>query len=138
MDVPRSLVSTLKLQQQAFFEEVKEAGEHQAPHVKRWAGPTPKHYYDVSVGSPSGYVSITANWQYRYVGVDFLAKNKQTYYSLKANRAAIEGALGLTCDWQDLPERARSKILAKKSGDFLDEQQRADLRSWAVATPAWP
>ena len=53
---------------------------------------------------------------------------------MKANRAAIEDALGLTCDWQELPEKARSKILAKKYGDFRDEQERADLRSWAVAT----
>ena len=136
MDVPHSRgFSELKLQQQAFFEEVKAAGEYHAPHVKRWPEPTPKHYYDVPFGYPgSGYISITANWRDRYVGVEFLAKNKQTYSSLKANRAAIEDALGVTCDWQDLPEKARSKILAKKYGDFRDEQERAELRSWAVAT----
>ncbi len=127
-------VSDLKLQQQAFFEEIRAAGVDSAPHVKSWAKPTPQHWYDVRVGSGKGQISITLNSQKTYVGVEFYANNKETYYALEAQRAIVEEQLGMVCDWQELPTKTASRILVKRDGDFRDELLRAELREWVVAT----
>ncbi len=127
-------VSDLKLQQQAFFEEIRAAGVDGAPHVKSWAKPTPQHWYDVRVGSGKGQISITLNSQKTYVGVEFYANTKETYYALEAHRAVIEEQLGMACDWQELPTKTASRILVKRDGDFRDELLRVELREWVVAT----
>lgn len=127
-------VSDLKLQQQAFFEEVRAAGLDGAPNVKSWAKPTPQHWYDVRVGSGKGQISITLNSQKKYVGVEFYANTKATYFALEPKRAEIEYALGMTCDWQELPTKNASRIVVKKDGDFRDEHRRAELRDWIVVT----
>lgn len=127
-------VSDLKLQQQAFFEGIKELGQQTALHVKSWPKAIPQHWYDIRLGSSKGQVSITLNSQKKYVGVEFYANNKETYYALEAKSVAIEAALGMPCDWQELPTKTASRILVKKAGDFRDESLHDELRAWAVAT----
>ncbi|MDR2323275.1 MAG: DUF4268 domain-containing protein [Microbacterium sp.] len=127
-------VSDLKLQQQAFFEEIRKLGEEAASHVKSWAKPQPQHWYDVRVGSGKGQVSITLNSQKSYVGVEFYLNAKEPYYALERRKDAIESALGMSLDWQELPTKRASRIQITKPGDFRDEKSRAELRSWAVST----
>ena len=127
-------VSELKLQQQKFFEEIKAVGQDAAPHVKSWPKASPQHWFDLSVGTSKGKISITLNSQKKYVGVEFYANNKDTYYDLLAKRDEIEAALGLKCDWQELPTKAASRIRVEMPGDFRDGVLRGELRSWAAAT----
>ena len=126
-------VSDLKLQQQAFFEEIRDLGEDNALHVRSWAKPTPQHWYDVRVGSGKGQVSITLNSQKSYVGVEFYANTKEAYYALEPHRDEIEEALGTTCVWQELPTKTASRIIVTKDGDFRDKTIREGLRGWAVS-----
>lgn len=125
-------ISDLKLQQQAFFEEVRALGEDEAKHVKSWAKPLPQHWYDVRVGSGKGQISITVNSQKSYVGVEFYANVKETYYELERSKAEIEEALGLSLDWQELPTKSASRIQVTRSGDFRDSEARPELRNWAA------
>lgn len=127
-------VSDLKLQQQAFFEEVRELGIENAPHVKSWARPQPQHWYDVRVGSGKGQISITVNSQKSYVGVEFYVNAKETYYELERHKPEIEEAVGVALDWQELPTKAASRIQITRAGDFRDDEIRAVLREWAVKT----
>jgi hypothetical protein len=41
---------------------------------------------------------------------------------------------GLKLDWQELPEKKASRILASRPGDFTDETQSQELVEWMVAT----
>lgn len=125
-------VSDLKLQQQAFFEEVRSIGEDTALHVKSWAKPLPQHWYDVRVGSGKGQISITVNSQKSYVGVEFYANAKETYYELERHKVEIEEALDLRLDWQELPTKRASRVQITKSGDFRESEVRPELRDWAV------
>lgn len=127
-------VSDLKLKQQAFFEEIRNLGEGTASYVRSWAKPQPQHWYDVRVGSGKGHVSITLNSQKSYVGVEFYLNAKEPYYELERRKEAIENALGMSLDWQELPTKRASRIQITKPGDFRDERSRAELRSWAVGT----
>ena len=125
-------VSDLKLQQQAFFMEVRDLGESAAPHVRSWAKPTPQHWYEVRIGSGKGQISITLNSQKSYVGVELYVNEKETYYGLERHRDEIEAALGRSLDWQELPTKRASRIQTTKPGDFRDESIRSELREWAV------
>lgn len=127
-------VSDLKLQQQAFFEEVRTSGKAQDGHVRSWATPRPQHWYDIRVGSSKGQVRITLNSQKTYVGVEFYVKTKDTYSELQEYRDVIEDSLGMTCDWQELPGKQASRIQVVKEGDFRDDQRRDELRDWVVTT----
>ncbi|GAA10812.1 MULTISPECIES: DUF4268 domain-containing protein [Gordonia] len=127
-------VSDLKLQQQAFFEEVRELGNESAPHVKSWARPQPQHWYEVRVGSGKGQILITVNSQKSYVGVEFYVNAKDTYYDLEHHKPEIEEAVGVALDWQELPTKAASRIQITRAGDFRDGEIRAALREWAVQT----
>ena len=40
----------------------------------------------------------------------------------------------LNLDWQELPEKKASRILASRPGDFTDETQSQELVEWMVAT----
>lgn len=127
-------VSDLKLQQAAFFDEIKALGQGTARYVKSWPKVTPQHWYDIRVGSSKGQVSITLNSQKNYVGVEFYANDKPTYYALAAAKDEIETALGMTCDWRELPTKTASRIMVEQAGDFRDETRRDELRTWVVAT----
>jgi hypothetical protein len=127
-------VSDLKLLQQQFFEEIKAFGQESAPHVKSWPKAIPQHWYDIRLGSSKGQVSITLNSQKKYVGVEFYANSKETFYALEAQKEQIEAALGTSCDWQELPTKTASRIITRRDGDFRDETVREELRGWAVAT----
>ncbi|MGP5044787.1 DUF4268 domain-containing protein [Glutamicibacter sp. BW77] len=126
-------VSDLKLQQQAFFEEVRALGEETASHVKSWAKPQPQHWYDVRVGSGKGQVSITVNSLKSYVGVEFYVNAKETYFELESRKEEIEDALAMTLDWQKLPTKSASRIQITRPGDFRDDTARAELCGWAVS-----
>ncbi|MFJ5956721.1 DUF4268 domain-containing protein [Paenarthrobacter sp. NPDC092416] len=127
-------VSDLKLQQQAFFAEVRELGQKVSTHVRSWAKPTPQHWYDIRVGSGKGQISITLNSQKSYVGVEFYANNKDTYFSLERRGPEIEAAVGVTLDWQELPNKQASRIQVTKPGDFRNGGVRQELLEWAVQT----
>lgn len=128
-------VSDLKLQQQAFFEEVKELGQQSAPHVKSWQKAHPQHWYNIRIGSSKAKVAITLNSQKQYVGVElYVSAGKETYFALEAKKEQIEAEFGMPLDWQELPTKTASRIIATKTGDFRDDLLRADLRSWAAAT----
>lgn len=127
-------VSDLKLQQQAFFEEVRALGEETALHVKSWAKPQPQHWYDIRVGSGKGQVSITLNSQKSYVGVEFYINAKDAYYELERSKEKIEQDLGISLDWQELPTKRASRIQVTSPGDFRDDVVRSEQRNWAVNT----
>jgi hypothetical protein len=126
--------SDLKLQQQALFEQIKERGEDQAKHVKSWSKALPQHWYDVRLGSSKARVSITLNSQKHYVGVELYCNTKAPYFELLAKRDAIEAAIGLELDWQELPGKKASRIIVKKEGDFNDSSEQIFLVDWIVKT----
>jgi len=133
-DTTAGTPSDLKLQQQAFFELVTERGGDGAPHVKSWSKPLPQHWYDVRLGSSKAQISVTLNSQRGYVGVEVYCNAKEPYYALVKQRDAIEAAVGMELDWQELPTKKASRIIAKKDGAFSDTSEQLFLLDWIVKT----
>ena len=129
-------VSDLKLQQQAFFEQVRERGEEHATHIRSWRQTRPQHWYDVSVGSSQAHMRLLVQSAgTKQVGVSiYIPENKDLFNALNEQRSEIESALGVKLDWQDLPKKKASRIAISHQGDFLDATQSKELVAWMVAT----
>lgn len=131
-----SPVSDLKLQQQAFFEKVREYGDEHAPHIKSWRKTRPQHWYDVSIGSSQAHIALTLqSTGTKQVTVQiYINDNKDLFSSLKSQRGKIETELAMTLDWQELPKKKACRIVISREGDFLDEAQAQELLIWMVNT----
>lgn len=128
-------VSELKLQQQAFYELVRDDGMTRSRHVKSWPKASPQHWYDLAIGSSQAHLSLTVNSVQKRAGCDlYINDNKPLYAELYAQRAEIEAELGLTLDWQELPDRKACRIIVYRPGNFLDDDQASELVTWLVNT----
>lgn len=78
---------------------------------------------------------MTVNSRLKRVATEiYISDNKELYGKLYAKREEIEAKLGMTLDWQELPERKTSRIITTHPGDFLDEQDSQELIAWLVET----
>lgn len=128
-------VTDLKLQQQAFFERLREFGEENAKYIRSWQTPRPQHWYIIRTGSAQAKLSITINSKGHQAGMElYIIDSKEMFHKLYEKREQIEAELGLTLDWQELPDRKASRILITRSGNFLDEIESLELLTWLVVT----
>ena len=114
---------------------MREYGEANAEYIKSWQNPHPQHWYDVAIGSSQAHITLTVNSIQKRAAVDlYINDNKELYAKLDAKREEIEAKLALKLDWQELPEKKASRIIASRPGDFSDETQSQELVEWMVAT----
>jgi Domain of unknown function (DUF4268) len=128
--------SELKLQQQAFFERVREYGEAHAKYVKSWQTPRPQIWYNVAIGSSQAHIELTVrSTGKKQVTVQiYVPDNKELYSKLYANSAEIEDELGFKLDWREMLDKKASRITTSRSGDILDAEQSQELVVWMVKT----
>ena len=129
-------VSDLKLQQQAFFERVREYGEAHAKHIKSWQTPRPQHWYTVTIGSTQAALSLTVrSTGVKQVTVQFyILDDKGLFAKLYGEREAIETELGMKLDWRELPDKKACRIIASRPGDIMVAEQGQELVVWMAAT----
>jgi len=129
-------VSDLKLQQQAFFDRVREYGEAHAHHIKTWQTPRPQHWYTVTIGSTQAALSLTVrSTGKKQVTVQFyILDDKGLFAKLYAEREAIETELGMKLDWRELPDKKACRIIASRPGDIQLAEQSQELVVWMVTT----
>ena len=129
-------VSDLKLEQQAFFERIREYGEIHAKHIKSWQTPRPQIWYNIAVGSSQAHIELTV----RSVGAKqvtvqiYVPDNKLIYAKLYARREEIEAKLGFDLEWKELPDKKASRILVRRAGDIHDPEKSQELVAWMVKT----
>jgi hypothetical protein len=128
-------ISELKLNQQAFWEKLREYGEAHVKHIKSWQKPLPQHWYTIRIGTSKAVISATVNSQKGLVGVElYIHEDKELFYRLRGKKDEIEQKLGEKLDWQELRDRKGSRIIVTKEGDFLDEAEADELIRWMVET----
>jgi len=125
--------SELKLQQQAFWEKVKEYGEANAKIVKSWQSPRPQHWYNISIGTSKAHLSATVNSVKKCVDFYFYIDNdKNLYAQLLPHKDDIESKIGYKLEWEESPNTKASWIIVSKSADFQDELKQDELVQWIV------
>ena len=68
------------------------------------------------------------------IGEDIQSNNKELFHKLFGRKDSIENQLGMQLDWQELPGKKASRIIATRQGNFLDEQESQELIQWLVET----
>lgn len=128
-----SKMTDLKLQQQAFWEKLREYGEQNGKLVRNWRKALPQHWYNIGIGSTRAKLAAKVNTQDSYVGLElYIYQDTELFYELQAKKSEIESKLGYTVDWQELPERKASRVIVTKSGNFQNESEQDELIAWLV------
>jgi adenosyl cobinamide kinase/adenosyl cobinamide phosphate guanylyltransferase len=128
-------VTELKLQQQSFFESLREYGSKNAKYIKSWQTPRAQHWYTIRVGSSQAKLSATINSKDNKVAVEvYINDSKDLFHKLHANKDEIESKLGMKLDWQELPDKKASRIIVTHSGDFASGKDADGLISWITET----
>lgn len=121
--------------QEAFYTELRALGEITARDIEAWRRPARQHWYDISIGSSRAHLSLTVNSVKKRVGVElYIPDDPALFQALTRDRLAIEAEVGLTPEWQDLPGKKASRIIALHAGDFRDPDARPELQRWMVET----
>jgi hypothetical protein len=126
-------ISETKLQQQDFWDKVKEYGEMNAKVVKSWQKSRPQHWYNISIGTSKAHLSLTLNSVKNQIGLELhIPDNKDLFQKLFIKQEIIESQLGYKLDWQELPDKKASRVIISKVADFRDESQQDNIIKWAV------
>lgn len=126
-------ITDLKLQQQAFWEKLREYGDQNGKLVRNWRKALPQHWYNIGIGSARAKLAAKVNTQESYVGLElYIYQDTALFHQLEALKTEIENKLGYKVDWQELPERKASRIIITKDGNFQDESEQDELIEWLV------
>lgn len=94
----------------------------------------PQHWMDFSIGRANFWVSATLHSAEKRVGIEFNIRTpslESDFAALKAQREIIEGQMGCTLSWMDLPGKKSSRIALFKTGlDPLEEGNWPELLEW--------
>ena len=124
-------ITDTKLKQQAFWEKLKEYGEEHSKYVKSWQKALPQHWMNITIGTSKANLAATTNTRENYVGMElYIHDDKDLYGKLYAKHDEIERNLGVSLDWQGLPNKKGSRIIVKEQGDALDKDQEDRLVEW--------
>lgn len=125
--------NSVKSQQRAFFDQVRELGSATSKNVNSWKKALPQNWMNVSIGSSRAAVVLYANSVRPRVGCAlYIGDDKQLFADLYSQREQIEAELGVVLEWQELPDKKASRIVVFENGDFRDEEESPHLVEWLV------
>lgn len=82
----------------------------------------PQHWYNFSVGSSSGHLTITINSRTKELGCElYIPDDKDFFEFLFEKKDQIEKDLGFKLDWRPLPEAKASRIRISQRFDILGD-----------------
>ncbi len=126
--------SESRLQQQAYWEGLKEYGARMGTNVGLSHMPRPQHWYNISIGTSRAHIGLTMNRPRKFVACELnIHADDGLYEQLAADAPAINEALGgLNLDWREMPERTSSRIIAIHNCDPTDQKQWPEQFDWLI------
>jgi hypothetical protein len=127
--------SELKLQQQEFWEVMKEYASSIATSLNYSRPPKPQHWYEMALGTSKCCISLTQNSQKKYVGCElYIWSDTELFKKLFSQKDQIEKELGFEVQWMELPNATASRIIITYSGDPRDRAKWDEYKKWLVRT----
>ena len=128
-------VSALKLQQQEFWEVMKEYASTVTTTLNYSRPPKPQHWYEMALGTSKCCISLTQNSQKKYIGCElYIWSDAKLFQKLLAQKSDIEKDLGFEVQWMELPNATASRIIVTHPGDPRDRSKWDDYKKWLVIT----
>jgi hypothetical protein len=125
-------VSRTKLEQQAFWEEMRDCmrakGSTLSPRK-----PLPQHWYEMAIGRANFNISFTINTDLSRIGCELWMsgeKAKQAFSQLETDRQRIEAEFGEGLEWQPLEGKKGCRIAVYREDSIYDEAQREEAKAW--------
>lgn len=131
-DSKQSEASSTKLDQQQFWEEIREYLKAKKSRLQL-RQPRPQHWYEISVGKSGFHLSLTVNTQVDRAGCELYMygpQAKQAFDMLVNDKEAIEKELALKPEWQRLEGKEACRIVTYKDGSIYNPDQRKELMEW--------
>ena len=118
-----------KLQQLEFWNKFKNYVRENDIRI-RLQTPRPQHWYNVSIGSSDGHVTLTINSRENLIGCEvYISKNKDLFNFLRERKDEIEKEIGESIEWVDAAVVSRIKIKKEVSGIF-DQAEAEKYFAW--------
>jgi hypothetical protein len=127
--------SELKLQQQEFWEVMKEYASSISTSLNYSRPPKPQHWYEMALGTSKCCISLTQNSQKKYVGCElYIWSDSDLFKKLFSQKNQIEKELGIELQWMELPNATASRIIITYNGDPRDRSKWDEYKKWLVST----
>ena len=82
------------------------------------------HWMTLSVGSSVCFISLSQIRKYGHVIVEwYISDDKELYHKFHDNKEVIENEMGVSLEWNELPNKKASRILIYKDVDFDNKDQ---------------
>ena len=109
-----------KLKQLAFWEGLKAYAMENKSGL-RFRTPKPRHWYDVSIGSSAGHISLRINTTNNIVSCSiWIDRNRDLFEYLESQKDSIEKRVGSKLDWE--MKNISSEIMEKGEGFDIESQ----------------
>ena len=93
--------------------------------------PRPQHWYILSVGSASFYISLNINSSKKQIACKLTIRNTaRGYKQLERHKEVIEHELGANLIWRKMPDKKSSEIRQNHNGDFTNKLEWPQLFKW--------
>ncbi len=96
---------------------------------------TTDHWMTLSVGSSSYNITISQIRKYKHLLVEwFIVDDKNLYNALYLRKNEIEAEMGIELEWNELPEKKASRIIAIHDVDFENKDEWKKHFDWIMDT----
>ncbi len=97
--------------------------------------PSTDHWMNFSVGSSACEISVSQIRKYKHVLVEWYIHNdKDLYKMFESHRVEIESEMGFELDWNELPDKKASRIIAYVDADFENKDKWTEQFEWIMNT----
>ncbi|WP_036499260.1 DUF4268 domain-containing protein [[Mycoplasma] testudinis] len=97
--------------------------------------PTINSYLGFGIGSARYQITLLLPNQNDQMGVEFyIYDDKELFFSLEQKKQEIEKNIGLSFDWQELPNRKASRIIIQKDAKLNNQQEWPNQFEWLIQT----
>ena len=91
------------------------------------------HWMTLSVGSSVCFISLSQIRKYGHVIVEwYISDDKELYHKFHDNKESIENEMGVSLEWNELPNKKASRILIYKDVDFDNKDQWSEQFDWMM------
>lgn len=91
------------------------------------------HWMTLSVGSSACYISLSQIRKYGHIIVEwYISDDKALYQKFFEHKDEIEADMGMKLEWNELPEKKASRILAWRDADFDNKDDMVEQFSWMM------
>jgi hypothetical protein len=124
-----------KLLQLEFWTKFKEYAASKSTKLKL-RKVSAQHWYDISLGSSVCHITVSVNTREESLACwIWISNSKETFHKLFSNKNKIEGDLGFSLEWSELPEKKASWIKVALSRANLEEKNRwPEFFDWMLKT----